>query len=168
MTTRPNLNPVAMTPPALLDGLLKTVREQFYGFDPKRWPAQQQMVKHALTWPAKWFSERNMDLPAEEYEKFILDRLQEIKRHGNTDAIKFFPRYLLHTLQQHCRYHEDALYTAEKSRRFAVDRAISGIQKAQRPTAPSPVARLAELHAMLSTKKSVSKKPQPDKQISLL
>lgn len=163
------VNASNMTPPELLNSLLKTVREQFYAFAPKRWPAQQQLVKHALTWPARWFSERNIDLTAEEYERFILDRLQEVKRHGATDTIKFFPRYLLHVLQEHCRFHEDALYTAAKSRRNALDRVLSGIQKAQKPpVAASAVPRLAELHAMLTTKKSVSKKPQPDKQISLL
>lgn len=64
----------------------------------------QRTLKRALTWPAAWLEAQALSISAEYYNKLLLRKLGQIRKHGDPGHYRnFFPRYLMKCLQDHCR-----------------------------------------------------------------
>ncbi|MDD5263017.1 MAG: hypothetical protein PHD76_14330 [Methylacidiphilales bacterium] len=134
----------------LMETLLRHIRMQFYPDDPKRFFQEQRLLKLAITTPAVWLQERGVALSAHRLQAVLMDIITEIKRHGDTGAIKCFGAYLLHTVQQHMRYQGERYYNEGKAARNQVEKALSTLQACvDRPVENSSCQRLAELNQLL-------------------
>jgi hypothetical protein len=68
-------------PDELIRDLMARVRRDFYQGKPdKAWFAQQQLVKKALLYPARWLKEKAVEIPAERYEAIVVDILATARR----------------------------------------------------------------------------------------
>ncbi len=114
---------------------------------------------YAITWPAKWMKERGLRMTAKRYERFILDRIAEVKEHSDpvTRSI-YFPRYLLKCLQEHLAHQGDALYDELKHARNAVDLALQHTSKIQE-TDTHTIDILAHAHTLTRPRRRKAKHP---------
>jgi len=140
--------------------LVYAVRDQLYRPDQKpTFYAQLKDVKRALAWPASWFNERAIFVSAERYTQVIMARLIEIKRHGDTAGVQYWPRYILTCLQRHFRIEGEDYYDEGKAARDIVSRVVPKLQS----TAPAPdtfTRQLAAAHALLKSPGGRSKHPK--------
>lgn len=156
------------TPAAVLEDLMKQVRETFYAkLPPRSWFTQQERVKAALTLPAKWLDERKVELPAERYEAILRGILATICAHGRRDVGAYPCAYLWSCVEAHLRHHGDKYYEEGKSVRNAADRALAIVEKTKRG-ADGTVPILAQVHQAVtagrrkSKSKAVAGPVQPD------
>lgn len=157
-----------------LEALLKNIRDQFYTTTPaQKFYQDRNVLLVALTWPASWLKHRGVTWTAERYFQTIRDLLQEIKRHGATGEIQYFPGYLLKCIQDHFAHHSDEYCDEAKRTRSAFDlalgRAIDAGKLAEIRTAEAAIDVLAEAHRMLaSARRRPKTAPRNDSQLSLL
>jgi hypothetical protein len=106
----------------LVEELLRMIRGQFYGDAPEKLFFQERkMLIRAITWPARWFSERAMPYPEGEYKALILRIVMEIKRHGDLARVRSFGRYLLTAIQEHMKHQGERYYNEAKTLQKALD-----------------------------------------------
>jgi hypothetical protein len=157
-----------------LERLLKNIRNQFYTeATAKKFFQDRNVLLVALTWPATWLKHRGVTWSAERYFATIRDLLQEIKRHGATGEIKYFPGYLLKCVQDHFAHNSDTYCDEAKRTRsafeIALGRAINAGKLAETRAAEQTVDVLAEAHRMLAkTRRRPKIQRQADDQLSLL
>lgn len=154
---------------ALIDGLMKHVREQFYARLPaKRWLQEQRLILMVVTWPASWLNQRGIGLPVDRYERILRDIIREVQQHGATNEIKFFPAYFERTVKAWFIHNGESLYEERKSIRDALDlRFLKGM--ATRPAAAlDPMEILAKTNAVLATTRRRAKIKPSDDQLPLL
>jgi hypothetical protein len=142
------------TPGEMVSELMGVVRRQLYADLPERkWFQDQHLVKAwFVLWPARWLDERGVTLPPERYREILLGVLDTIKAHGDTGAVKYWPRYLLTAVQSHFRVNGDRYYEEGKSVRAALERALATAQRTQ-AAAPDPIRVLAEAGRALAVGK---------------
>jgi hypothetical protein len=150
--------PKQAIPAQILADLMAVIRNQFYpdalagGDAAKQWFQDQQFLKvRVVLWPAAWLNKRGVSLQPDRYQQILLDIFKEIKRHGATGAVKFWPGYLAKCVQDHFRHHEDEIYEEGKVLRIHLERAMATAQAAAGASQPDPVDRLAEFQRMLSS-----------------
>jgi hypothetical protein len=120
--------------------------------------------------------ERGIAWSARQYQDFIQERLQEVKRHGATGKIRFFPAYLLKVLQDHFAHNGHGYCDDAKKTGWAFDMALGRVINGSRLQAIQAAEKsteiLAEAHRLLAIRRRSSKpqKPAPaaDDQLSLL
>ena len=114
------------TPDELIQDLLGVIRSQFYAdAGPKKWAQDLSFVrKHVVLWPASWLNSRGVTLRPDRYRDLVLGVLNEVKRHGQTGAVRYWPGYLKHCLQEHFRHHGDEVYAEAKSMRTTLETAM--------------------------------------------
>jgi DNA-binding FrmR family transcriptional regulator len=78
---------------------------------------------------ASWLNKKGVTLKPERYKQILLERLNEIKIHGQTQAIKYFPGYLKHVLQTHLKHHGQDYYDEGKALRALTENALSTLAK---------------------------------------
>ena len=121
-----------------------------------RWMQDQRPLMEALTWPAVWLNNRGVGMPVAEYEAKLGEILDIIARHGDLEAVRFFPAYLGDCIRKHFAHHGDEIYAARKHVRNAVD--LGFLRGA--PARPQPVdavATLVQVHAVLAAGKRGAK-----------
>ena len=141
--------------------LLVAVRNQFYGdVGPKKWFQDRRFIlRNVVLWPAAWLNKRGVTLPPERYRQILLEILQDIKRQGNTGAVRYWPAYLMHCVQEHWKHHGDDYYQEGKSMRSAVERSLMAFRRVQEaPAGPDPVRQMAEARAIIQTPKRTRKR----------
>lgn len=129
--------------------LLYVIRNQMYREDQQKyfW-GQMRDLQRAITWPATWFNGKAIFVPADRYKAILLDRLMEIKRHGDTAGVQYWPRYILTCLQHHFGAEGERYYNEGKAARDLVSRIVSKLPT--EPAAPDTFTReLAAAHALL-------------------
>lgn len=157
-----------------LDRLLGTIREQFYaGQPPKKFFQDQNVLALAATWPATWLNHRGVTWTAERYFQTLHTLLREIKEHGATGEVKYFPGYLLKCIQDHFAHRSDEYCDEAKRTRSAFDlalgRAVDAGKLADIRTAEATVDVLAQAHRLLAKQPRRRKTPETnDGQLSLL
>ncbi|MBA4136548.1 MAG: hypothetical protein C0518_04450 [Opitutus sp.] len=158
-----------------LDALLKNIRSQFYTeATAKKFFQDRNVLLVAITWPASWLKHRGVTWSAERYFQTIRELLQEIKRHGATGEIQYFPGYLLKCVQDHFAHNSDTYCDEAKRTRSAFDMALGRVMNASKlaevRAAEQTVDVLAEAHRMLaSTRRRPKARPaKSDDQLSLL
>jgi hypothetical protein len=115
----------------LISDLLQVIRQQFYPDDPKQFFQDRRFLLRVVTWPATWCKSRGVFLPEKRYRSIFLDILRGIQNHGSTGAVKYWPGYLLHCVQQHFDHHGEEIYAEAKAVRTCIERVFLGIEKAK-------------------------------------
>lgn len=161
----PQDRPRQNVPAEIVQDLMSVIRNQFYpdtlcAGSGKQWFQDQQFLKvRVVLWPAAWLTSRGVTLKPERYKQILFDIFNAIKRHGATDAVKYWPGYLAKCVQDHFRHHEDEIYYEAKALRSQVERALATAQTAV-ASHPDPIARLAEIqHLLISTTRKRHCKP---------
>jgi hypothetical protein len=161
MTERPK----QQLPAEIVADLMGAIRGQFYpDATAKQWLQESVFIRREFVlYLASWLNKRGVTLKPERYKQILLERLNEIKQHGKTDAIKYFPGYLKHVLQQHLKFHGNDYYEEGKDLRAKIENTLSKIPA---PTV-DPVRVMAEArNDLLKAKKSRTGK-QTGSQLSL-
>ena len=161
--------PRQSVPSEIVSDLLAVIRHQFYpdaslgGDAAKQWFQDQAFIRTSVVlWPAAWLNKRGVTLKPERYKQLLLDIFNDIKRHGATGAIRYWPGYLVKCVQEHFRHHEDEIYDEAKQLRTQLERAL-GTAGAAVNRQPDAVTALAEAHRVLAnTAKKRRRKPAAD------
>lgn len=146
--------PQTKAPETVLSTLCKCVMDQLYRDDQKQyfW-SQHKELKHALTWPAKWFNDRGLFVSAERYQEIMFNVIQEAKRHGATGVINHWPLYLLKCVQSHFTANAHLYNDEGKRARDLVSRITAALPAPHAPTeTPDHFIRVtAEAHALVKS-----------------
>ncbi len=154
----------------IINDLLGVIRRQFYlDAEPKQWFQDRAfLLRRVVLWPAGWLTGRGVTLPPARYKALLLDIFTDIKRHGSTGAVKFWPGYLASCVQKHFAHHGDEIYNEAKSARTLVENALlCARQNTRTGTAPDPIADLARAASLLKGKPRRKSAPKSS-QLSLL
>jgi hypothetical protein len=132
-------------------GDLMAAAKTFYADCPDRWFADQHFIKHrVVTWPAAWLNSRGVTLPPERYKAIMLGIFETIKQHGMTEAVRYWPGYLLKCVQSHFKIHEDEIYNEAKAMRNRTEAAMRVCQGALKASkSVDQVSAMAEVHKAL-------------------
>lgn len=135
--------PKQSVPSEIKTDLLNAIRNSFYGDLPdKRWHSDKQFILvNVVLWPASYLNDKGVTLPPARYKAIVLDVLMGIKRHGQTESVKYWPGYLKHCLQTHFRIHGEEYYEEGKALRGRLDSVLKTM--GQTPTA-DPIRVMAE------------------------
>lgn len=123
---RPEPRPRATASAELLERLLGLVRGQFCSdLTDKEWFQHRRFIQaKVLLWPAAFMRGKGFILPERRYEEIMRGIFQEIKRHGQTGAIRYWPGYLMKCVQDHWRHHWEEYYQEAKSVRALAEQAL--------------------------------------------
>ncbi len=164
-----NLDKTANTEatPVNVDDLLKNIRDQFYtDATAKKFFQDRNVLLLAITWPAKWLKERGVTWSGPRYFQVLYDLLQEIKRHGATGSIAYFPGYLVKVIQDHFAHNSDAYCDEGKRARHAWEKALGTAMGATRAAqvrdAEQTLDTLAQAHRVLAMKRRTPKTQKTD------
>jgi hypothetical protein len=140
--------PKQETPDAMVAELMKNIRDQFYGdAGAKRYKQEHAfLLKRVVLYPAKWLNSKGVTLPVDEYQRLVLEKLQDVKRNGRQAKFKYFPAYLESCFKDHLKHNGDTIYERAKTFRSAVDGAMDQLA-AVRPA--DHVATLAAAERVL-------------------
>jgi hypothetical protein len=115
----------------LLRALTQHIREHFYADRPEDYHRDRRQLLRALTWPAAWLDRQALTITAEDYNRLLLKKLHQIRRHGDPKHYKaYFPKYLMKALQDHCRHHQEAIYLKLKHASYTIDQIAGSIGNA--------------------------------------
>lgn len=169
---KPTPNPRGeQTPAELVEELMGVVRRQFYPDSlvedkraQKRWWQDSHLIKSwVVLWPAAWLEERGVWVTPERYRGALLGILDEVKRHGDTEAVQSWPRYLAKCVQSRFRIRAEEFLEEGKLARAVVERVALGLAK---PEADAKARRgldvvkaLADAKAVLGRGAKRTKKP---------
>ena len=111
--------------------------------------------RNVVLWPARFMWGKGFTLPAPRYEAIFRDIFHTIKARGQTEAVKFWPGYLMHCTQQHWKHHWEDYYAEAKSIRNQITHTLLACQQAA--PADNTVEALAIAHQVLTEKKRKSR-----------
>jgi hypothetical protein len=155
------------TPQELLDGLLDFLSRKFYQNHPLQFAKDRpRLLDWVVLWPARWFDERGVTIPATEYRKIFESVFMQALVFGKAEKITYFPAYLAKVIQSHFAMHGEEYYESAKSMRNQVDHALL-IAGSARHAAPDPVRELAQAARLVKPKK-LPRKPPVNAQLTLL
>lgn len=160
--------PKQSVPAEIKNDLLGAIRSAFYGdATEKQWHQDKNFIlREVVLWPASWLNSKGVTLPPARYKAIILDVLQGIKRHGSTEAVKFWPGYLKHCLQTHFRIHGEEYYDEAKALRAPL---ASILAKASQTPTVDPIRVLAEARRdLVQTSRKTRQKGKTASQMTLL
>ncbi len=129
-----------------LDTVLHYIRKHIYEQGNETFQRDRRMLLYALTWPAAWLDSQALRMHRKDYQRMLMDKLEQITRHGDPARYRaYFPRYLLKCLQDHCHHHHETLYGELKHASYSIEEIVKNIQ-----TGPdNRTTVLAEAHALL-------------------
>jgi hypothetical protein len=150
--------------------ILAQIKAQFYDsrLSEKRFYQDRRMLLYAVTWPATWLDKRGLPITSQAYQKLLIQRLNDIAKHGNPARYQpYFPRYLLKTIQDWFAHHGEDLYEELKHVRNQLCD-IEGLLRSQ-PTQSNQdvVTPIAQAHTLLAVQ-CCRKKRADNKQLKLL
>lgn len=156
------------TPQEIIQDILGVIRRQFYAdAPPKKWFQDRAFIlRNVVLYPAGWLNAKAVTLPPARYKQIILEVLQDIKRHGATDSIAYWPGYLRHCLQQHFRHNGEQIYNEAKSARTIAEHALA-IGRRSIGQAPDPIEALAQARDLITIKRRPKKTTVADPQQTL-
>lgn len=147
--------------------LLNAIRNQFYQDAPQDAFHKDKafLLKNVVLWPAGYLDSRGVTLPPQRYKAIVLDVINGIKQHGQTEVVKFWPGYLMKCVQSHFRIHGEDYYNEGKALRASLDKILK--KAPQIPTA-DPIRVMAEARRDLLKSSRTRRLPSVDTQIPLL
>src|SRR5437870_4946601 len=122
------------------------IRGQFYpDATPKQWAQDSHFIlRRVVLWPASWLTKKGITLPPSRYKQILLEVFNEIKVHGATDSIKFWPGYLAKCVQERFNKHAEELYQEGKNIRTLAEQVLTAAGTAKLPPSVDPITVLAE------------------------
>jgi len=157
--------PAQETPAEIIEDLMQFVRTSFYQGNPAWYKDQHFIRQRVVTYPASWLNSRAVTLKPERYKEVMINIVRIIKLNGNTGSVQYWPRYLLHCVQEHLKHHGEELYNEGKSIRAQTDIALVACQRAtQANRAPDVVAAIAQVNQALASATRRKKVVAPAKQ----
>jgi hypothetical protein len=174
---RPSIErPKQALPVDIVTDLQTAIRNQFYADSREQFLKDQHFIKREFTlYLASWLDKRGVTLKPDRYKALLLGLLNEIKTHGNTAAVKYWPGYLKHVLQKHLQHHGEDIYHEAKSLRTLTENTllnVSNLKSANLESSIDPVRAMAEARRDLLqiNKGKRTKRPSkaPTKQLDLL
>jgi hypothetical protein len=148
-------------PTEMVDRLLATVRGQFCGsMTGQEWGKHSHFVKkNVVLWPAHYICRvKGFTVTAERYEAIMRGIFMEIKQHGDTGNVRYWPGYLMKCVQDHWNHHWEEYYNESKSARNLAETALVQLGRLPAPV-DSAVETLASAHAVLASKAKQKRKP---------
>ena len=105
------------TPQELRDDLLAFLERKFY---PTHHIAflkdRTRLLDWVVLWPAKWFDDRGVTVPADRYKAIFMGVFLDGLRFGNTGNITYLPAWLAKVIQSHFAMHGEEYYEQAKDR----------------------------------------------------
>ena len=157
-----------------LEKLLETTRKRFYAQERhRRFYEDKRMLLYALTWPATWMHERGLSASPERYAQLVMQTLDDIVEHGNSERYqRYFPRYLLKCLQQNIQHRGDHLYNELKhirSHLYTVEKLMQNIQNRPPPDpGEQAVAIMTRTHLLLKRQNRRKRQASDAQQLTFL
>jgi hypothetical protein len=150
--------------PVDVEDLLRNIRGQFYGDLPeKRYHQDRTVLVMAVTWGANWLKERGVSWTTDRYFQTLRDLLLEIKRHGATAEIRWFPGYLLKCVQDHFAHNSDTYCDEGKKALHAWERALGKATASAQADAArqdeQKIEVLAQAYRVLAVRRKPTKAP---------
>lgn len=154
---------------ATIEELVRIVRARLYAGRPARqFFAERQLLIAAVTYPAQWLNDRGGAITPAAYSALVKRILEGIWQHGQIDAVRNVPRYLLKAIQEHMKHHGDEILDQQKRLAVNVRRAMRGLVADRPQTAPQPIVEeLATVHALLRPQFKRGRKKTPNNQPAL-
>lgn len=153
-------------PEEITRDLLCTIRRQFVpDVDEKTWfKEHNQFIKrNVVLWPARFIVIKGFTLPVARYKTIMQGILTEIKHHGQTGAVRYWPGYLMKCVQEHWRHNWETYYQEAKSATDRADKTLIALRQITTDRAPDPIAAMAAAQRILTAPKR-RPKPAPEKQ----
>lgn len=157
--------PDRQLPGVIMEDLMGAIRNAFYAGD-KRWFKEQHFIRSGVVaWPAGWLTERGLTLSPARYKGLVMDIIVGIKQHGDTENVRYWPRYLAHAVQEHFRIHEDEIYAEAKRFSGQIEDVLKNVARTQERS-PDPIQIIAMARKLNKPKAPV--KPNTEGQFKLL
>ena len=127
--------------------VLNYIKEHFYGKNHSQFRRDHRALLRAITWPAAWLDKQALTIKQQDYNRLILRKLRQIKEHGDPRHYRgYFPKYLMKSLQDHCRHHQEAIYLKLKHASYTMAQIASQIEHS---TQNQHTQTLAAAHRLL-------------------
>lgn len=128
--------------------LLQIVRRLFYrGVPDKGYFQDVSLLKrNVILWPAWWFDDKGLSLPAERYTDIMRNLFAEIASKGQRP--KYVPGYLAKCVQDHFRIQGERYLTEAKAMSSRVDAIIARLGSNQAQAARAKLAEVRQLAAL--------------------
>lgn len=171
MGTLKPTRPDQETPAEIVAAILRAIRLQFCpDLSDKEWfKAHYHFIKmRAVLWPAAFMKKKGFSVPPERYKAILFGILQEIKRHGDTGRVQYWPAYLTKCIQDHFNHQWETYYQEAKTVRAATDRALLAFSRGSAPAPEANVDDLATAVAVLRSPGGKKRRPvKMEKQLGL-
>lgn len=150
------------------DPILRDIQKRFYASDPPElFHRDRRMLLYAITWPAGWLEQRALRISPGRYQDLLSRRLEAIATHGNPDLYRrYFPKYLLKSIQDWFDWHGEDLYDELKHIRNVLPDLEALLRNPPHQKTPDIVEPLAKAHRVLHVQYRRKKQPSP-KQLEL-
>lgn len=148
-------------PAELVFELVQVIRNQFFPEAPDKVFYQSlPMLKRVVCCFAAELNRAGVALPADRYRAIVLEVLQVIKRHGDTDGVQFWPGYLLKCFQTHWIHHGEEYLAEGKAIRNRAEAVLMAATVRVQPIGQDAdvVSTLAAAYAALTGPKGGRKK----------
>ncbi len=143
-------------PAEMVADLMRSIRGQFYAESftctnaAKKWFQDARFLKvRVVLWPAGWLNKRGITLKPERYKAILLEVFQEIKSHGATAVVNYWPGYLAKCVQERFRHREEEIYAEGKALRNALESAMLFASKLSQAE-PDPIEALNQARLVLT------------------
>lgn len=139
-------------PEAIVAGLLGIIRRQFEPelTDDEWFKGHQQFIRrNVVLWPARFLVGKGFTISGARYEQILREVLNEIKRHGQTGQVRYWPGYLMKCVQEHFRHHWEEYYAEAKSAGAQTEAALLALRALPRAAGPDTLSVLAATHRLL-------------------
>ncbi len=139
-------------PEEIVGDLLGAIRRDFCEeMSARKWGQSERFFMRVVTYPASQFNRQGVTVSPERYKAILLEIFKGIKQHGKTEAVGYWPGYLLRCVQRHWACHGHDYYEEGKSIRSAVERAAMAYSGAtSAPSAADAIPGLAAVNRLLS------------------
>lgn len=145
--------------------LMGAVRNSFYADSPQWFKDQAFIRRNVVMWPAGWLNRRGVTLRPERYKSLLIEIFNGVKQCGKTEAVKYWPGYLMTCVQSHFRIHAEEIYNEGKSFRNLVENALlAGRHAKDASTGVDPVGAIALAHQALQAAHKRKQKPCANKE----
>lgn len=160
--------PKQQLPGEIIADLMGAIRNSFYAGDERWFKDQAFLRRRVVTWPAGWLNRSGVALKPERYKEIMLGIFLDIKRKGKTEAVRYWPGYLVHCVQEHFKHHGEEIYAEGKALRNQAENVLTGLTRAlEAARTADPVAALAQVHQALTAAHKRKQKPPERKQMGL-
>ena len=147
-----------------LGEVLRYIRKHIYQGNDGNYGRDRRMLLYALTWPAAWLDSQALRMHPKDYQRMLMDKLEQITRHGDPARYRvYFPKYLLKCLQDHCHHQHETLYRELKHASYSIEQILDHLQSSQ----PEHTTVLAQAHALLRRSHRNKDTTAPTKQMTL-